>query len=376
MAGNCTAVETSRLAVMAATRNFWSLWAARAILVLAFSLSAGMIWGALLDVYRQVPYKADFTVFWTAARFASQGATVIYDPAQITALQAPLIDGELGIRPFAYPPTALFLFGPFGKLPYPAAETIWALASCLAYYYASRRLFPLRYVIVAFFTPPVLFCLISLQVSLITGAGMILGISLLNRRPILAGAVIGMVALVKPSVVVLFPLAALAMKSPKALAGFLVTGLVGVLASLPLGGQMWFSWINGLEEFQSIAKQLGLMKRSVTPNGIVYFLNLPGEAEIYFQLAGMALGAATCWLAFHRDDAGTRLIGLAGGSLLCAPYAMIYELSVLMPALLMMNASQRPHRYLASLPLLGLFGMFTLPLTSILTLVDRRTRAG
>lgn len=355
--------------------RFWSLWASRAILVFAVSISAGFVGNELAIHLNGGVVTPDFTVFWTAARAAVTDPAAVYDPVAITALQEPLVGGSRQLRPFAYPPTALMLIGPFGWLPYGAAATVWGLLSCLLFVAAARLMVPARHVAAAFLTPPVVSCLLSLQASLIIAAGIFLGISVLPRRPGSAGAVIGLVALVKPTAVLLFPLAAIAMRSPRALAGFAGTVLAGVLVSMMLSEALWFQWFQGLAGFQELVRDLGLMKRSVTPNGIAFFLGLPAWVALTCQIAGALVGIVTCWLAFRRDEPVIRLVGLAAGSLLCSPYAMYYDLSVLMPALLTINASDWRSRHLPSLTIVGVLAMFTLPLTALLLLPERPTAA-
>lgn len=350
---------------------FRALWASRALLLFCVSISAGFCYNEYLYFLSEGSVSPDLTVFWTAARYALADGVNIYDPAQITALQQPLIENIPRVRPFPYPPTSLFLFGPFALLPYRAAVVVWLLVSCTLFIGAAQRLVPRRFVFLGFVTPPVVSCLLSLQVSLILGAGILFGVSILNRKPIAAGMVLGLVALVKPQVVLVFPVAALAMKSPRALAGFVSTGIAGVLLSLGFGESLWIDWLEALPEFQAIVRQLDLMRRSVTPNGIAFFLGLSGNAALLLQGAGILLGIVTCWLAFRHEDAVTRLIGLAGGSLLCTPYAMYHELSVLVPVLVMINASRRRYSLVTASTMAGVLGMFTLPLTAIASLADR-----
>ncbi len=353
-------------------KAFRALWASRALLLFCCSISASFCYNEYLYYLSQGSVSPDLTVFWTAAKFALADPVIIYDPAQITALQRPLIENISRFRPFPYPPTSLFLFGPLALLPYRAAVVTWLLLSCTLFFQAAQRIVPKRYVIIAFLTPPVVSCLLSLQVSLILGAGIMFGISILNRKPVAAGVVLGLVALVKPQVVLVFPVAALAMKSPRALAGFLLTGVAGVLMSLAFGERLWIEWLEALPEFQAIVRQFDLMRRSVTPNGMAYFLGLSGNVALLLQGAGILLGIVTCWLAFRHDDAETRLIGLAGGSLLCTPYAMYYDLSVLVPVLVMINASGRRYSLLTASTMAGALGMFTLPITAVASLFDRR----
>lgn len=352
-------------------RDFWGLWASRAILVFAFSISAGFVLTEVTIYLRGGTVKPDFPVFWTAARYALSRPEILYDPQAITALQAPIVGPGLGLHPFAYPPTSLLLFGPFGLLPYPVAATLWAVLSCLCFGAAAQRLVGTSAALAAFVAPPVVSCLLNLQVSLILGAGIMLGVALLGRKPIIAGVLIGMVALVKPQVVMLFPVAAIAMGSWRPLAGFAMAGGIGALATLRLADRLWCDWLHGIAGFQAIAAQLGLMKRSVTPNAIAILLGLPQPVEAGLQLAGVVLGVVTCWMAFQYRDEVTRLVGLAAGSLLCAPYAMYHELAVLVPALVMIGMSERRWRHLAMLPVVAVYGMFTLPLAAVLTLVDR-----
>src|SRR5258708_38455074 len=74
-------------------------------------------WGVVRLYSRHQAAGVDFSCFWAGAKVAWHGAARLYDFRYITELQGwPL--GPESLRPFIYPPSALFLFLPFAISPY------------------------------------------------------------------------------------------------------------------------------------------------------------------------------------------------------------------------------------------------------------------
>ena len=87
---------------------------------------------------------ADFSVFWAAAQFGLQAPALIYNDVAVTLQQASAIGTVSGIRPWAYPPTALLPLLPFGALPYTAALVLFVVSSFGWFLMVARRLFNRR----------------------------------------------------------------------------------------------------------------------------------------------------------------------------------------------------------------------------------------
>ena len=94
--------------------------------------------------------------------------------------------------------------------------------------------------------PAVLMAVISGQTSLLMGALLFTGATLGNR-PLLAGAIFGVAACIKPQVMVLLPLVILFAGQWRILASAAATGLVLCLAATLLyGAQIWADWLLSL----------------------------------------------------------------------------------------------------------------------------------
>jgi hypothetical protein len=81
----------------------------------------------LATIHINMPNKApDFTVFWAAATHA-------FGPVYDSSFLTPLQHGPPGQRPFAYPPTFIFLILPMALVPFKAAYVAWVMASVTAF---------------------------------------------------------------------------------------------------------------------------------------------------------------------------------------------------------------------------------------------------
>src|SRR5205823_601996 len=61
-------------------------------------------------------YGGDWSPLWVAGRLAWRDPAGLYDFALVTKLQLPIL-GNLGSRPFVYPPSAITLLAPLTLLP-------------------------------------------------------------------------------------------------------------------------------------------------------------------------------------------------------------------------------------------------------------------
>jgi hypothetical protein len=75
------------------------------------------------------------------------------------------------------------------------------------------------------------------------------------------------------------------------------------------------------------------------------------------------------WLSFRSDDVPRRVLALLGGALLISPYAMDYEVALLVPAVLAME--KPPAWTLLFWAVLALFALQPLPLLIAMLLLAR-----
>src|SRR5205814_10644757 len=91
-------------------------WIATGTLV-AFCIGAGGLLMVLMTF--AIDILPDYSTFWTAARLSLTGhaGEILYDAQRMTELQSWLVRNE-DLRPWAYPPSALFVLLPFAQLPF------------------------------------------------------------------------------------------------------------------------------------------------------------------------------------------------------------------------------------------------------------------
>lgn len=146
----------------------------------------------------------DFVATWAAGHMAVTGrAAEAYDLAAVTREQLTAVAKIGGAYTWAYPPTYFLLAAPFGMLSYPVAAVIWIGGTLAAYLAAIRAILPSRAaVLVAAASPFALWNAFGGQNGFLTAALIGGTLVLLDRRPVLAGMLLGLLTL-KPQLGIL-----------------------------------------------------------------------------------------------------------------------------------------------------------------------------
>ena len=219
----------------------------------------------------------DFLNLWMYGRavFETDPAR-FYDVVTYNAELAKLLGpGYLG-QNWPNPPTALVIMAPFGLFDYFPALAAWFAASLLAFYLAGRReVSDLSVLLIVLISPAALLCVISGQSSLLTTAALLTIFATLDRRPLLAGVLIGLLT-VKPQLVILFPFALVASGRWRVFFASAFTALALVGASIAIGG------FSGWQDY--VLKALPLQREVLQdPTGIA----MPFHPTIFMNIRGM-----------------------------------------------------------------------------------------
>ena len=299
---------------------------------LAATISAAVLI-TIAAVYRPLlpsGLGADFRVFWTAARVPARD---VYNVEALTAVQN-LPAEEAKPRPFISPPSLLVPLAPFGALDFWPAFALWTLIAIAALFLAARRILDPPALLLLALAPATHFALGPGQVTLFVGAAVLGAMTLLPRRPLVAGMLLAVAALIKPQAVMLVPVALAAGAHWRALAAAGLTGAAAGLACLAVQGpQLWRDWLAALAGFPDLLQRLGYLDRSLSPYSTALDLGLTGPAVTIVVIAGVVLGIATCWWVFRvTENPALRAGALGCAYLLCTPYAMVYEAAMIVPA--------------------------------------------
>ena len=279
----------------------------------------------------------DFSQVWIAGRGALAGHPAeVYDLPRHLANQQAEFGAEAGQFAWHYPPVFLLPASLAGLLPYPAAFLAWMFFSLTLFVVAIWRATGSRDAVLIACAHPLVFCNLAYgQNGLITAGLLTLGALLVDRRPLIAGCLFGLVAY-KPQLAALAPLLLLTTGRWRCLSACIVCVGAQCLGTLALFG--WSPW-------QGFLDTLALSNRIVLTeawSGLDINAGAFGAARLLggsvatawaVQIAVALAAVATVW----RIWSGPARIDLRAAALLAAaplvsPYVPLYDLAPLVPA--------------------------------------------
>ncbi|HYC63808.1 MAG TPA: glycosyltransferase family 87 protein [Reyranellaceae bacterium] len=322
------------------------------VIYVVTTLSRTAVLGYSIDVL-----FPDFLVFHAAARAFFDGKlAIVYDTDALTHLQNTLyayrLPFSLGFRPFLYPPLWLLDLLPFGLMPFELALVVFLLATAAACAFALHRI-GLRFeAIIAILTAPAaVWVVLAGQNTFLSVALLYAGMALLERRPVLAGILLGVLAY-KPQVWVLVPLALLCAREWRALAATALTVTMLGLATLPLFGiGFWLDFLAAAQRASSGEAALEMFERvhahMTTPLAAAKIAGLGDGVAMALQLVGsFAAVAAVTWAFIRHRPSHARTAVLVTATFLVSPYTLNYDLLLLMPAVTLLFLNPPPGGYL------------------------------
>jgi hypothetical protein len=280
------------------------------------------------------PIGYDFIAFWSGGRMALDGlAAQAYDPFKIIEAHRQAVPGVETYYLWHYPPTYFLLVAPLGALPYLVAFAAFVAASLWAWATVARASAPdprASWALAAM--PAGLICLIHGQNGFLTAAMVGGALLLLDKRPLLAGVLIGALV-IKPHLAVLFPIALAASGRWRTFfaAGATALALIG-LSIVAFGLEPWRAFFENLPRVRAYVDG-GFLPWGMMPTTYVFARSLdlaPAIAQILHGL--VACGAALAvWIAWRRKDVSFALRAsvFAAASLLISPYLFYYDLTLM-----------------------------------------------
>jgi hypothetical protein len=313
----------------------------------AFAILGGFFFAAALGIYlyglhagQSIPRDGsslvvgrDFLNFWMYGHAAARpdpGAwydAVTYQHA-LAALLGPGYPGQN----WSYPPTVMLIAAPFGQLGYLPALLIWTVLNLSVFLaVAARDIADRRSLLALMVCPAAAFCLMSGQSSFLTTA-MLIGIfAFLDRRPLIAGLLIGLLT-IKPQLGLLLPVVLVASGRWRVFATAAVTTLaLAALAAALFGTQAWIDFVTQGLPTQNIV--LADPEGIGTPFYPTVFMNLRGiglpyAAAMAVQLCFTAAAVVAVGWAFRtRADADPRLLFalFVACTIAALPYLLVYD---------------------------------------------------
>ena len=279
------------------------------------------------------PLGYDFLAFFGASELVLAGrAAAAYDMEAIAAVQRTAVAGNRAILPWLYPPTFLLVVAPLGLLGYGAALAAWVAATLTGFLAMVRRLSDHRMALpLALGFSAVFANAMQGQIGFLTAALAGFGLLLLDRRPLLAGLILGLLV-IKPHFGLLLPVMLLADRRWPAIAGAALSSVGLCLASLAAFGPD--AWTGFLASSQAAAGWMneGYFPAEKSPSVLLALktLGAPNLAAVavYATLA-LALGVAV-WRVWRADgDIRLKIAVAVPAMVLASPYAFDYDLVLL-----------------------------------------------
>lgn len=353
----------------------WTLLAA-SLLALAIG------WPLLTQIYAPAAWPLDaakhaigrdFVNVWVGGRLLLEGNwPVLFDVRGYIAALHRLFDPALPPHFWSYPPTNFLLAVPFALLPYGAALAAWTLAGLAAFF--STACIGLKadarrgaWLLLAL-APATLVNVICGQNGFLTAALLAGGVLLLDRRPVLAGMLIGLLTY-KPHFGIVVAPVLLALGAWRTIAAAAVTAGLFALASVALYGLgPWQAFLSATipNQGQMLAAFDGFFTSMlVSPYAFLRHLGIGHGTAMGLQVAlALAVIGATAWVASRTHDPDRRLALIGLGTFAASPYTLTYDLPVVALVIARLAARSGPgERWPA--PLAAILGtVWALPLAS------------
>ncbi len=295
----------------------------------------------------------DFLAFWGAGHVTVAGdAAAAYDLAVQEQVQTGT--GSEGWFAFVNPPPFLFVAAPFGALPFPLAWIAFVLVTYALWAWAAIAAFPRLWPIALVF-PGALIAAGHAQTGLLTGALLVGAASLLDKRPLIAGVLIGAL-IIKPHLALLLPfwLAAGGRWRAFVAAAGSVLALIGA-SWLAFGSETLLAYTTSWQASALImaSDDPEFYLRMATPySQLRAFMPAAGALAINAALALVLIALAMLsWRRFAGDSQASAAFVLAAAAL-ASPYLFNYDLPFLIYPLLWLvqsglTAGFRPYEKLA-----------------------------
>lgn len=310
-------------------------------ITLARSFVAAAAFGYLFDLWHQTqdhltdgaagrPFGDDFINYWSAAFLTLQGRVhEIYDIHAFHAFQQTIAGPTLSGYHYSYPPVMLLLSAPIALIPYVPALFVWLGAGWYAFYRVLKEAMPGRgSLLFALAVPAVLINAVGGQNGCWSAALLGGGLTLLDRRPYLAGVLFGLMVY-KPQLAILLPVVLIAGRKWRT---FVATGATAgallAMSVLAFGLDVWEQYFRLADALRHvILEENGVVHRMVSVFVAARPLGASVETAYIIQaVCGLAACAAAVAVWFKETPAGIRNAVLLLATCFATPYLQDYDL--------------------------------------------------
>ena len=285
-------------------------------------------------------FGSDFLSFWAASRQILLGkAAEVYTPALHLLAEQPFL--RIGYKYFFYPPTYMVVCAPLALLPFFISYALFQGVTFATFTGFVWRVFRRPWSVFAFLSFPAISAnLVAGQNALLTASLLGFGLTLLDRRPRIAGFALGLMV-IKPHLALAVPIALVVTGRWRALiwAAMSAVGLIA-LSCLLFGFDTWAGFFANAKEAR-LALENGVVGFAKMQSAFALARAFGASVETAYILQGFVALAAVCALVWvSRRKIGTAversMIVIAG--FLMTPFSLHYDsLLFALPLVWMLN---------------------------------------
>ncbi|MGE0563087.1 MAG: glycosyltransferase family 87 protein [Pseudolabrys sp.] len=319
-----------------------------ALAVLAASL-LGLVWliatsDGLNDAQGR-PLGTDFSNVYAAGTYVLEGNPAApFDPARQLARERAIFGADTPFYGWHYPPFFLGLAALLATMPYWLALLVWQGATLALYLWVMRGIAgrgdPL-WLLAAVAFPAVFINLGHGHNGFLTAALFAGALLQLDRRPIVAGVLFGLLAY-KPQFGLLIPLALAAGGCWRSFAAAAATvALMALAATLAFGTEVWTAFLASGTFTRDVVLEQGGTGWHKIQSVFSWVRMWGGGVTLAYVVQGIVAAAVAVTLArLWRGNAAFALkaAALLIGTLLATPYSLDYDLMLLAPAIALLAA--------------------------------------
>ena len=314
--------------------------------LLAFAVLT--MFAALTAKLLLAPFRAqDFFALWSYGQvLLGHPAAELYDSSRLQDLQVALgMDPDIH-APFPYPPVFMLLVWPLGLLPLGPAFHLWTALTLAAFVAAAaprggKLPAALLSIALLLVSPITTASVVAGQSGLLSGALLVGGLRLAERRPWLSGVLLGLLTY-KPQLGLLVPVALLAAGAWRAAAaaGLMAAALVATTCAL-FGPQVWTDWLASLPGYAGrFGNSLDILQLQPTVTAALALAGVPHGLANLVQAASACAMAGLVWLACRGGLRGPAIAAVAGATFLATPHAFFYDMPMLTAAVLLVGQAR------------------------------------
>ena len=299
------------------------------------------------------PIGTDFSNVYAAGTYVLEGTfQAPFDSVQQFARERAIFGEATQFYGWHYPPYFLFVAAALAWMPYGLALFVWQAVTLGLYLLAIRAILkafapegaastnPL-WLLLALAFPAVLINVGHGHNGFLTAALLGGGLVILDRRPLLAGILFGLMAY-KPQFGLMIPIALAAGGYWRTFAAAAVTAvLLTLMTTLVFGVQVWHAFFVGAEYTRTVVLEQGDTGWHKIQSIFSWARMWGAPVPLAYTIQGTAtlvLAMATAWLWHGKAPYPLKAAGLCLAAILATPYTLDYDMMVLAPAIAFLAA--------------------------------------